>query len=57
MACQNNQQCGSLNTSVTQCGQDESCSQQCLQQYPQGREPLLGVYQCLNSKCSSQCNG
>lgn len=54
-ACQGNQQCGTLNNCVQQCGNDQSCTSACVEQYPQGREPLIAVYECMNSKCTSGC--
>ncbi|MDW8251331.1 MAG: hypothetical protein RMJ98_18705 [Myxococcales bacterium] len=55
--CANNKECNGLLTCLLECGEDPSCQQPCVNQFPGGIPRLQLLGNCVESSCSLACTG
>lgn len=44
-----------LQACLDPCGDDESCVDACVAQYPQTAQSLMGFFDCMNQSCAAHC--
>jgi hypothetical protein len=54
-ACAHNADCAALVTCVSKCGSDQTCAQDCLDQYANGQPGLKDIVSCARQSCPGKC--
>jgi hypothetical protein len=54
-ACDGNQECVALLSCANQCAGDDACVQDCVNQYPNGVNPVKTLAGCMKQSCAGAC--